>query len=70
MRAIIDRIEDGVAVLLFEDGGRAYVGADQLPAGAGEGTVLQVRWEVEERGGEDVTDMIDRLRRRTEDHLP
>lgn len=59
-----------MAVLLFEDGGRAYVGADQLPAGAGEGTVLQVHWEVDERGGEDVTEMIDRLRRRTEDHLP
>lgn len=69
MRAIIDRIEDGVAVLVFEDGGRAYVGAERLPPGAGEGTVLKISWDVDDTGGEDVAALIDRLRRRTEEHL-
>lgn len=69
MRAIIDRIEDEVAVLVFEDGGRAYVPAAHLPAGAGEGTVLLVTWTVEDGGGAEVAQMIDRLRRRTEEHL-
>lgn len=70
MRAIIDRIEEGVAVLLFEDGGRAYVGVDRLPAGVGEGTVLDVSWTVAEGAGEEIVAMIERLRRRTEEHLP
>lgn len=70
MRAIIDRIEEGTAVLLFEGGGRAYLGADRLPPGAGEGTVLDVSWTVAESSGEEIAEMIERLRRRTEDHLP
>lgn len=70
MRAIIDRIEDGVAVLVFESGGRAYVPAEQLPAGAGEGTVLGVNLEVDANASaSEIAALIDRLRRRTEEHL-
>lgn len=70
MRAIVDRIEDEVAVLIFEDGGRAYLAASQLPAGAGEGTVLQVTWTVDtDRSAQEVAELIRRLRRRSEEHL-
>lgn len=70
MRAIVDRIEDDVAVLIFEDGGRAYVPAGRLPPGAGEGTVLRVSWQVDtESNTKEVAELIDRLRHRTEEHL-
>lgn len=70
MRAIVDRIEDGVAVLVFEDGGRAYLPADQLPAGVGEGTVLRLSWAVDtDSNAEEIAQLIERLRRRTEEHL-
>ncbi len=69
MRGIVDRIEEGVAVIVFEDGGRAYVAADQLPAGAGEGTVLRVEWKVEpDASAEEVARLIDRLRAGSEEH--
>ncbi|HEY6104202.1 MAG TPA: DUF3006 domain-containing protein [bacterium] len=69
MRAIVDRVEDGVAVIVFEDGGRAYVPAEHLPAGAGEGTVLRLEWSVDtgSAAGE-IADLIERLRSRTEEH--
>lgn len=70
MRAIVDRIEEDVAVLIFEDGGRAYVPPHRLPPGAGEGTVLQVSWIVDtESTTKEVADLIDRLRRRTGEHF-
>lgn len=47
MRGLVDRTEDGVAVILLEGGGRAYVPATHLPPGAGVGTVLRLHWEVE-----------------------
>ncbi|MDQ7827952.1 MAG: hypothetical protein QN122_05070 [Armatimonadota bacterium] len=34
-------------MILLEGGGRAYVPATHLPAGAGVGTVLRLHWEVE-----------------------
>lgn len=46
MRGVIDRVEDGVAVILLEEGGRAYIPTGRLPDGAGPGTWLTVRWEV------------------------
>lgn len=70
MRAIVDRIEDDVAVVVFEDGGRAYLPAKRLPPGAGEGTVLRLSWTVDtESNAREVAELIERLRRRTEDHL-
>lgn len=69
MRAIIDRLEDGVAVIVFEDGGRAYVPAEHLPAGSGEGTVLRVEWSVDTGSpGPEIAALIERLRDRTEEH--
>lgn len=70
MRAIVDRIEDDVAVVLFEDGGRAYLPAAHLPPGAGEGTVLHVAWTVDTDGSApEVAALIATLRHRFEEHL-
>jgi len=70
MRAIVDRIEGDVAVVLFEDGGRAYLPAAHLPPGAGEGTVLHVAWTVDTDGSaQDVAALIAKLRHRFEEHL-
>lgn len=70
MRAIIDRVEDGIAVLIFETGGRAYVPADQLPIGAGEGTVLRIHLEIDTTANtSEIEALIDNLRRRSEKHL-
>lgn len=42
--AVVDRIVDGVAVLIVEPDGTEYgIPAADLPAHAGEGTVLHVR---------------------------
>lgn len=56
-------------MLVFEDGGRAYVPAAHLPAGAGEGTVLRVVWSIDDSEAGDIAQLIERLRRRTEEHL-
>jgi hypothetical protein len=69
MRAIVDRVEDGVAVILLDHGGRAYVPAEHLPPGAGEGTVLRLEWRVETTADAgEVAALIERLRAQGEDH--
>jgi len=69
MRAVVDRVEDGVAVVVFEDGGRAYIPVEHLPVGVGEGTVFRLEWSVDtgSAAGE-VADLIERLRSHTEEH--
>ncbi|MGH2453539.1 MAG: DUF3006 domain-containing protein [bacterium] len=63
MRGVIDRVEDGLAVILLEEGGRAYVPAARLPHGAKPGTLLSVRWEVEgEADPAEAAALIDHLR--------
>ncbi len=41
----LDRIEEGIAVLLADDGRRLLVPAIELPGDCPEGTVLLVRFE-------------------------
>lgn len=69
MRAVVDRLEDGVAVILLEGGGRAYVAVEHLPAGTGEGTVLRLTWSVDaDTSAGEVASLIEALRARTEEH--
>lgn len=42
MHGFIDRVADGVAVILLEGGGRAYVPAALLPPGVTAGSVVNV----------------------------
>jgi hypothetical protein len=67
MRGFIDRLADGIAVLLLEGGGRAYVPADNLPAGAAAGRVVDVAITVppvptNRDAVEEIAALIERLR--------
>ncbi|MGH2403054.1 MAG: DUF3006 domain-containing protein [bacterium] len=42
MRGFVDRLDDGVAVLLLDGGGRAYINASALPPGIKAGSVVEV----------------------------
>ncbi|MGH2375876.1 MAG: DUF3006 domain-containing protein [bacterium] len=42
MRGFVDRLEDGVAVVLLDGGGRAYLNASVLPAGIAAGSLVEV----------------------------
>ncbi len=60
---MIDRVEDGVAVLLLEEGGRANIPLTRLPQGAKPGTLLSLRVEVEgEADPAEVAALIEHLR--------
>lgn len=67
MRGFIDRVVDGVAVILLEGGGRAYVPIAMLPSEMGAGAVVDVtvtRTEIASgvEGAEEVAELIERLR--------
>ena len=63
MRGIIDRLEDGMAVILLEEGGRAYLPAGRLPPGTRAGALVRVDLEVEGQADpEEVAALIDHLR--------
>ena len=47
IRGIVDRVEDGIAVILLEEGGRAYLPAGRLPSGTRAGALVRVDREVE-----------------------
>ena len=42
MRGVIDRIEEGIAVIELEDRSQVLFPAKRLPKGAGEGSVLRI----------------------------
>ncbi len=67
VRGFIDRIVDGVAVILLEGGGRAYVPASELPAGLDAGTMVEVTVAAAPGGRdpestEEIASLIERLR--------
>ena len=67
MRGFIDRVADGIAVLLLEGGGRAYVPVDHLPAAAAAGRVVNVTVTVpppptQHDDVEEIAALIERLR--------
>ncbi len=62
MRGIIDRVEDGIAVILLE-GGRVYIPVGGLPPGAGVGALVRMDLEVEGHADPaEVAALIDHLR--------
>lgn len=67
MRGFVDRVVDGIAVILLEGGGRAYVPTAALPAEVEAGAVVEVkvaRVEVApgSEGADEVAELIERLR--------
>jgi hypothetical protein len=67
MRGFIDRVVDGVAVVILEGGGRAYVPVSRLPPVTGEGSLVDVTFAPLELapgadGVEAAAELIERLR--------
>jgi hypothetical protein len=63
LRGFVDRIEDGVAVILLEEGGRAYVPAHRLPPTTRAGTLVRLNLTVEgEADPAEVEALIEHLR--------
>lgn len=67
--AVVDRIEEGKAVVDFDEGGRILLDVGRLPPGTAEGTVLRLSFEAdpEERRRRlaEVGDLQRELRERT-----
>lgn len=67
MRGFIDRVEDGVAVVLLDGGGRAYLNAAALPTGLTAGslidvTITKVDAPTDAASVEEIAELIERLR--------
>jgi len=67
--AVIDEIEEGVYVLLFDDGLKLNLSSKMFPKGTKEGSVLKVTFELdpeeEKRRISEITDIQQRLLKRT-----
>lgn len=48
MRAVVDRIEEGMAILETEGGATLEVPMESLPWGVHEGTVLEIAFRIDE----------------------
>jgi hypothetical protein len=67
VRGFIDRVADGVAVILLEGGGRASLPAAALPGDLAAGTVIQVTMQrlpapTDAGAAHEMADLIARLR--------
>lgn len=67
MRGFVDRMEDGVAVVLLDGGGRAYLNASVLPVGITAGslvevTITKVDAPTDAASVEEIAALIERLR--------
>jgi len=62
VRGFVDRIADGVAVIVLEGGGRAYLPVAGLPSDAQAGGVVEVTvTSVGSMPADEVADLIERL---------
>jgi hypothetical protein len=73
VRGFIDRIVDGVAVVLLEGGGRAYVPASSLPHGVEAGHLVEVVLHAVSTpqtadGAAEMAELIERLRAGDDQH--
>jgi len=63
MRGVIDRVTDGVAVILLEAGGRAYIPVEHLPPDARAGALVRLDLAVEGQANPaEVAGLIEHLR--------
>jgi hypothetical protein len=67
VRGFIDRIVDGVAVILLDGGGRAYLPVSQLPPGLTSGSFVEMTLSPMDvktgaESAEDIAALIERLR--------
>lgn len=68
MQGIIDRLEEGIAVLQLEGGGELFFPAHQLPPGSKEGSVLEILIKLDKEATAERKEIIrkkqERLKRR------
>ena len=67
MKAIVDRLEGNVAVVLFGDKEvRIDISLDELPEGSKEGTWLKLNFEIDQEGEdiqrEKISNLLDKLK--------
>lgn len=67
--AVIDEIEEGTYVVLFDEGLKLHLSGKMLPAGTKEGSVLKVTFELDEaekeRRVKSIQEIQERLLQRT-----
>ncbi|OPL20001.1 MAG: hypothetical protein AVO35_00655 [Candidatus Aegiribacteria sp. MLS_C] len=63
IRVSLDRVEEGIAVLLTEDGWTWNVPADSLPEGSDEGDVIDVVFRLNPRETRKLADRVAELQR-------
>ncbi len=49
MQGVIDRLEEGVAVIQLRGGGEIFFPVDQLPEGSSEGSVVKIAIKLDEK---------------------
>lgn len=49
MKGVIDRLEEGIAVIQLEGGGEILFPADRLPRGSNEGSVIDIVIRLDEK---------------------
>ena len=66
MQGVIDRIEEGVAVIQLRGGGEIIFPLDQLPEGSSEGSVVEITIKLDEKATKERKEAVrkrqDRLR--------
>lgn len=71
MRGFVDRVTEGIAVILLEGGGRAYVPLSALPHGLDAGSLVDVTFVQADAGAgsvEALAEWIERLRSGEHEH--
>jgi uncharacterized OB-fold protein len=71
VRGFVDRVTEGIAVILLEGGGRAYVPLSELPHGLDAGSLVDVTFapaDSDARSGEALAEWIERLRSGEHEH--
>jgi len=63
----LDRIEEGIAVTITDDGSRVLMPASLLPGGTAEGTVLEMRLKADPEETERRTARVREMQRRLVD---
>lgn len=58
MKGIIDRLEEGIAVIQLEEGGEILFPADRLPQNSKEGNVIEITIKLDEKATADRKEII------------
>ena len=68
MQGVIDRIEEGVAVIQLRGGGEIIFPLDQLPEGSSEGSVVEIVIKLDEKATEERKEAIRKRQQQLKTH--